>query len=113
MGAIGDHDAPRIAGLLETGCHVGCVADRCVIHSKVVSDASHDHQTRVDALSHLKLILLRLSTSSLNLRFLYPQSRMDRPLRMILMRDRAPNRAIMPSPRKRLTVPWPWTSQRS
>jgi hypothetical protein len=55
MGTFGNHYAPRIGGLLEARCHVCCVANRCVVHSKIAANASYDDQTCVDSLSHLKI----------------------------------------------------------
>src|SRR5918994_7385242 len=91
MGDFGNRDVPRITGLLEARCHVGGVADRCVVHSKIASNASHDDQTCVDSLTHVKI------DSSASLKFvpinsqglLDPERRMDGPLCMVLMRDRS------------------------
>jgi hypothetical protein len=78
-----------MGGLLDTRCHVSRIADRCVIHSKVASNASHDDQTRVDTLSHLKIdptAMLDFFLITLQ-GLLDPERRMDGPLRMVLMRD--------------------------
>jgi hypothetical protein len=89
MSNFGNHHAPRIGGLLEARCYVRRIADRCVIHSKVASNASHNDQTRVDTLSHVEIdaaAILNFLLISLQ-GLLDPERRMDGPLRVVLMRD--------------------------
>src|ERR671919_2672709 len=91
MGQLRDHYPPRVSGLLETRCHIRAVADRCVIHSKIASNASHDHQTCVDTLSYFEINpppprkFVPINSQGL----LDPERCTDGPLRMVLMRDRS------------------------
>jgi hypothetical protein len=88
MGNFGNHYAPRIGGLLEARCHVGRIADCCVVHSKITANASHDNQTCVDTLAHAKIDTSAVHKIFLikSQGFLDPEGRMDGPLRMVLMR---------------------------
>src|SRR5574341_1188613 len=90
MGNVRDHDVPRIRALLETRCHIRGVADRCVVHPKIAADASHNDQSRVDSLTHVK-IDPSSALEIIPITFQHPadsQRCMDGPLRMVLMRNR-------------------------
>jgi hypothetical protein len=90
MGNIRDHDVPRIGALLEARCHVGGVADRCVVHSEIAANASDHDQTCIDSLTHVKIdaaVALKLVTVGFQ-RLPDAQRCMDSPLRMVLVRDR-------------------------
>ncbi len=87
MGHLRDHNASGIRSLLKPSGHVGRIAESGVIHAKIAPNTAHDDKARVDPLSNIEI-----DSSSL-LKFLPirsqssadPQSRVNGPLRVILM----------------------------
>jgi hypothetical protein len=106
-GGVAHHDRAGLRHLLQARRQGGGVADRGVVHAEVVANgADHDEP---DVKAHAQAEEDRAAGRDLE-RLLGERApdaerRQHRPARMVLVAERAPNRAMKPSPRNWLTVP--------